>query len=186
MSDEQTQSVLRIRKRHPPGEHETPTVEDGARLIRAQSIRQAVMAALIVITVFTVLWSMLSSALDELFPWMTLLLGILVGLAVRRAGLGLDWRFPAIAAVFTLFGALIGNIVVAATFSARELGTSAFTVLGSMSSFTLPVFFDEVVTPADIIFGGFAAVIAAFYAKRKLSRRQFHALRVWENENGPD
>ena len=104
MSEEETESVLRLRKRHSPGKHAKPTIEDGAKLVRAQSVRQAVTASLIVIILFAILWSMLSGAFGEIYPWMTLLLGILVGLAVRRAGLGLDWRFPTIAAVFTMIG----------------------------------------------------------------------------------
>lgn len=154
--------------------------EDGARLIRAQSLRQAAMAALIVVTLFAVLWSMLSDALDRIFLWMPLLLGMLVGLAVRRAGLGLDWRFPAIAAAFTVVGAFVGRVVIAASVAAEELGTGTLDVLMNMSSFTMPTFFAEQVTPADYVYAAFGAMIAAFYAKRRLNRRQFHALRLWE------
>lgn len=179
MSEEKTESVLRLRKRHSPGKHAKPTAEDGARLVRAQSVRQALTAGLIVITLFAILWSMLSGALGEIYPWMTLLLGILVGLAVRRAGLGLDWRFPTIAAVLTIIGAIAGNVVVAASFAADELGTGTLDVLRSMSSYTLPTFFAEVVNYADIIYAAFAALIAAFFAKRRLDRRQYHAYRLW-------
>ena len=183
MSEEKTESVLRLRKRHSPGKHATPSVEDGARLVRAQSVRQALMAGLIVITIFAILWSMLSGALGAIHPWMTLLLGMLVGLAVRRAGLGLDWRFPTIAAIFTIIGAIGGNIVVAASFAADELGASTLGVLRSMSSYTLPTFFAEVVTYADIIYAAFAALVAAFFAKRRLNRRQYHAFRLWQESN---
>ena len=183
MSDEQTPSVVRLRKRHSPGEHAKPTVEDGARLVRAQSVRQALMAALIVITLFAILWSMLSDAMNRIFPWMPLLLGMLVGLAVRRAGLGLDWRFPAIAATFTVFGSFVGRVVIAASVAAEELGTGTLDVLMKMSSFTLPTFFAEHVTPADYIYAIFAAMIAGVYAKRRLTRRQFHAIRLWEERD---
>ncbi len=184
MTDEQTPSVLRLRKRHSPGEHETPTVEDGARLVRAQSLRQALMAALIVVTLFAILWSMLSDALNRIFLWMPLLLGMLVGLAVRRAGLGLDWRFPAVAATFTILGAFIGRVVIAASVAAEQLGTGTLNVILNMSSFTMPTFFAEQVTPADYVYAAFGAMIAGFYAKRRLSRRQFHALRLWEERDG--
>ncbi len=183
MSEEQTPSVLRLRKRHKAGEHAKPTIDDGARLIRAQSVRQAVTASLIVIIVFAVLWSMLSDAMNRIFPWMPLLLGMLVGMAVRRAGLGLDWRFPAIAAAFTILGSFLGNIVIAASVAAEGLGTTTLDVLFNMSSFTLPTYFDEKVTAADYIYAAFAALVAAFYAKRRLNRRQYHALRLWEERD---
>ena len=180
MNGEPAPSVRRLRQRRSPGQHATPTAEDGARLVRAQSLRQAVMAASIVVTVFAILWSMLSDALDRIFLWMPLLLGMLVGLAVRRAGLGLDWRFPAIAAAFTAVGAFVGRVVIAASVAAEELGTGTLDVLMNMSSFTMPTFFAEQVTPADYVYAAFGAMIAAFYAKRRLNRRQFHALRLWE------
>ena len=183
MSEEQKPSVLRLRKRHSPGQHEKPTVEDGARLVRAQSLRQAFMAALIVVTLFAILWSMLSDALNRIYPWMPLALGLLVGLAVRRAGLGLDWRFPAIAATFTILGSFIGRVVIAASVAAEELGTGTLDVLFKMSSFTLPTFFAEQVTAADYIYAAFAAMIAGVYAKRRLNRRQYHALRLWEERD---
>ena len=51
-------------------------------------------AGLIIIIVFSVLWAMASTLINRILPWMTVILGILVGLGVRRAGRGLDWRFP--------------------------------------------------------------------------------------------
>ena len=82
----------------------------------------AVLAGLIVIILFSVLWAMLSTLLGRIFPWMTIVLGILIGHVIRRAGRGLDWRFPTLAAAGTLAGALVSNVVVAAAFTAEELG----------------------------------------------------------------
>jgi hypothetical protein len=45
---------------------------------------------------------------------------------------------------------------------------------------TWPVFFAEVISAADIVFGLFAAAIAAFYANRRLSRSEYSALRKWQ------
>ena len=182
MSDEKT-GVLRLRKRHLPKVDSEPTPDDARRLLAAQSIRNAVMASLITIIVFSMVWAMLSTLIGSIYPWMTLLLGILLGLAVRRAGLGLDWRFPLIAAVFAAAGALIGNIVVAAAFTAPQLGTDTFTVLRNLTALTWPVFFDEVMTPADLVFAFFAAALAAFYANRRLTRAQYLAIRTWDESD---
>ncbi len=186
MSEENT-SILRLRKKHLP-KVDQKLSEDGARRLRAaQSPRNAIMASLIVITLFSVLWSMLSVAFGRIFPWLTLLLGFFIGIAVRRAGLGLDWRFPVIAAVFALLGSLLANIVVAAAFTAPILGTTTFAVLSNLTVMTWPVFFDEVMTPADLVIALFAAGIAAFYANRRLTRPEYLALRTWEeNDVGED
>ena len=171
--------VLRLRKKHSPKVRAEPTAEDARRLLAAQSVRNAVVAGLITVIIFSIVWAMLSTLIGRIYPWMTLLLGILVGLAVRRAGLGLDWRFPALAAVFAAAGALVGSIVVAAAFTAPQLGTDTLTVLRNLTVLTWPVFFDEVMTPADLVFAFFAAGLAAFYANRRLTRAQYLAVRTW-------
>jgi len=182
MTTEQKRKVLRLRKKHEPGSHERPDARDGARLIAAQSIRHALMAGLIVIIAFAVVWAMLSTALARVFPWMVLLLGILMGFAVRRGGLGIDWRFPMIAAVLTLLGAIVGNVVVSAALTAAEYETGTFTILRAVTTMTWPVFFDEVMTAADIIYALSGAGIAGFYANRRLSRREYQAVRIWKAE----
>lgn len=178
MGDEKT-SIFGLRKRHDPKVSRAPTPAGARLLLEAQSVRGAISASLIVIIGFSVLWAMLSVLIDRIFPWMTVIMGIFIGLAVRRAGLGLDWRFPAIAAGFALFGSLVGNVVVAAAFTAPELGTDTITVLRNLTVMTWPVFFDEVMTPADLIFAIVSGVAAAFYANRRLTRAQYLALRTW-------
>lgn len=182
MSDEKT-GVLRLHKKHLPKVSKEPTREDARRLVEAQSVRNAIMASLITIIAFSFLWAMFSTLIGGIYPWLTLIQGVLIGLAVRRAGLGLDWRFPVLAALFAVFGALAGNIVVAAAFTAPELGTTTLNVLRNLTALTWPVFFDEVMTPADFVLALFAAGIAAFYANRRLTREQNLALRIWEKND---
>lgn len=171
--------ILRLPKKHAPNAAPPPDPALGKRLWRAQSLRDAMLAATITIILFCIFWSLLSSLRDRVLPWLTVLLGLLIGLAVRRVGRGLDWRFPLLAAAATLLGALAGNVVVAASFTAGELGTNTFTVLGKVTSLTWPAFFDRVVTAADVIYALTGAAIAAFYANRRLSRQQYAAVRTW-------
>lgn len=183
MSAEKT-DVLRLRKKHLPKAEKEATREHGKRLLAAQSVRNAIMASVITIIIFSTIWAMMSTLLGVIYPWMTMIMGILIGLAVRRAGLGLDWRFPVIAALFAVIGSLVGNVVVAAAFTAPELGTSTLVVLGNLTAMTWPVFFEEVMTPADLVFAIFAAGLAAFYANRRLTRTEVLALRMLEEGDG--
>ena len=91
--------------------------------------------------------------------------------------------FPALAAAMTLVGALIGNIVVAASVTADEFGIGTLQVLQSVTSMTWPVFIDERLNIADAFFAVVAAGFAAFYANRRLTRSQYYALRLWGEEN---
>ena len=182
MASEPVKSVLRMRKRHTPNVQTQAEPADGQRLINEQSVRDAVLASLVVVIVFSVLWAMASTLLGRIFPWMTLLLGAAVGLAIRRAGQGLDWRFPLIAAGITVAGSLLANIVVAAAFTAEALDTSTLAILRAVTTMTWPVFFDEALSPVDFIYAIFGAGIAAFYSQRKLNRAEFMAIRKWEEE----
>ena len=186
MTTKPHKSVLRLPKKHRGAADKAEQV-DVPKLLAQQSLRDAVVGGLIVIILFSLLWSMLSTLVDRIFPWMTVLLGIAVGLVIRRAGRGLDWRFPTLAAGLTLAGAVASNVVVAAAFTADELGTSTFTILRAVTSMTWPVFFQEVISAADIVYAFFAAGAAAFYANRRLLRSEYSALRKWrEKQAGAD
>ena len=179
MSSDDIPQVLRLRKKHAPGAHERPTPADGKRIIDAQSVRHAFLAALIVVLVFSLLWVLVSDLFERVLPWLSMVLGLLVGIAVRRAGQGLDWRFPTIAGVMVLLGALLGNIVISAATSAREFDTNIFIILANVTTYTWPVFFDEVMNAADLVYALFGAGIAAAYSLRRLTRREFQAVRIY-------
>jgi len=181
MARDPNQQVLRLRKKHASGRHAEPEV--GARLIHAQSLSNALVGALVVIVVFAMLWSMLSVALSRVFPWLSVLLGFLVGFVVRRGGQGLDWRFPLIAALMAFVGSILGNIVVAAAYTAGNYDIGTLNVLSKVTTMTWPVFFDEVMTAADFVYAFTAAGIAAYYANRRLSRSQYHAVRKWQEHH---
>jgi len=176
-------NVLRLRKKHGEGRPTDVTAADGARLVRAQSLRNAVAASLIAIILFCVVWISLSSLTNRVFPWMTVILGGAIGLLVRRAGKGVDWRFPTLAAVMAIIGSIIGNIVLAASTTAAEYGTGTFQILQAVTSMTWPVFFDEVWTIADSFYAVVAAAFAAFFANRRLNRTEFYALRLWREQS---
>ena len=177
---------LRLRKKHGEGRGIDATPADGARLVRAQSFRSAVTASLIVLVLFCIAWIVLTSALDRVFPWMTVVLGYLVGMVIRITGRGVDWRFPVLAALVTLAGSIISNVVLAASTTASEFGTGTLAILQAVTGMTWPVFFAEVWTVADGFFAVLAAGFAAFLAPRRLSRRQRYALRLWRDEAGSD
>ena len=179
MSKDPNPHPLRLRKKHGEGKGIDATAADGARLARAQSVRNAVVASLIALMVFNIAWITLTTLVGRVFPWMTVLLGWLVGIAMRLAGRGVDWRFPVLAAVLTLLGAVFSNVVLAASTTASEFGTGTMTILQNVTNMTWPVFFDEVWSIADSFFAVVAAAFAAFLAPRRLTRRQRFALRLW-------
>ena len=174
---------LRLRRKHGDGRRVNATAADGARLERAQSFRNAVIAGLIAFVVFCVLWIFLSSITDRIFPWMTVVLGAMLGVAIRSAGRGLDWRFPTLAASMAILGSVIANVVLAASTTAAEYGTGTLHILQAVTSMTWPVFFEEVWNVADGFFAAVAAGLAGFLANRRLTRSDYYALRLWREES---
>lgn len=182
MTSDNTPQVLRLQKWHEPDPEAPPDTQIGRRLEEVQSVPAALIAGLVAILVFSAMWALLTVAIDRFFPWLTLLLGIVLGFAVRRAGLGLDWRFPLIAAVLAAIGSVVGNIVVAAAFAGANSGIGTLAALQEFSRLSWVAVFDEVMTPADAVYTMFTSAIAAFYSLRRLSRRQYLALRLWRQE----
>ena len=117
---EQQASPLRLRKKHGEGRAPDVTAEDGARLLRKQSLRRAIMAGLITFIVFCIAWVLLASVTGRVYAWMTVVLGAALGFAIRYAGRGLDWRFPVLAAGMAIGGAVVANIGLAASTTAAE------------------------------------------------------------------
>lgn len=176
-------NVLRLRKKHGTGTPRDATVADGERLLEAQSLRTALVAGVVAVAIFCVLWVALTALIDRVFPWITVLLGAMVGFAVQRAGRGIDWHYPVLAAALALFGAVLANIVLAASTTADIFDTSTLRILKAVTSMTWPVFFDEVMTAADGFYAAVAAALAAFLANRRLSRSQYYALRLMRDES---
>ena len=177
------ENLLRLRRKHGEGRPPDVSAEDGARLVRAQSLRNAVMGSLVVFILFCVAWVALTSITGRVFPWLTVALGWLTGIAVRRLGRGVDWRFPLLAGIVTLAGCVGSNIVLAASTTAAEFGTSTLDILRAVTTMTWPVFFDEVWNIGDTFYAVFSAGLAAVFAPRKLTRDEFFALRLWRRQS---
>ena len=173
---------LRLRKRHGEGKKPGVTVADGVRLLRAQSLRNALIASVVTLVIFCLAWILLSGATNRVFPWMTVILGVALGIVIRTAGRGVDWRFPVLAAGMAFTGAVVSNIVLAASTTAAEYGTGTLNILQAVTRMTWPVFFDEVWTIAHWFFAVVAAALAAFLAPRRLSRSDRFALRLWRQQ----
>lgn len=71
---------LRLRNKHLPKISKKPTPGDPKRLIRAQSVGNAIITSIITIILFSVGWAMLSTLVGSIYPPMTLLLEILARL----------------------------------------------------------------------------------------------------------
>lgn len=155
-----------------------PPRVDAQLLIEAQSVAGAILAGIAAMLILSFFWTVLASASGRVFPWFSTIQGIFIGLAVRRFGRGLDWRFPLIAGLVAWCGAFFGNLLVALPVTTGELEVSALEVIRGLTWWSITTFFDEVITVVDYIYAFCAAAVAVFYSKRRLSRQEEFALRT--------
>tara|TARA_B100000963_G_C22349616_1_gene546675 strand:- start:62 stop:595 length:534 start_codon:yes stop_codon:yes gene_type:complete len=172
-----SEQPLRLQKKHGSIKSTEIASIDVSSLINAQSISFAIVASILTIILFSLFWVLLSKLTGRVFPWLTIVLGYLLGHVIRISGRGLDWRFPMVAIFFTLIGSIFSNFFIAASVTAEQLKTETYDILLSVTSMTWFVFFDEFLNVADIFYAVLAMSLAAFFSKRKLKRAEYNALR---------
>lgn len=174
MQRKQADNTLRLGKRYEP--HRAQEV-DLDMLFAEQSVRSATLGAAAAVVLVGVIWVYGGLLFDRFFPWFSVVMGFFVGRAVRHYGLGLDWRFPLIAAVASVIGAFLGSFASALFLTGREFDTSALTLLGEVSWHTVSTFATREFGTVGTIYAGMSAAVAAFFAKRRLDRYEAVALR---------
>ena len=172
--------MLRLQKKHSRKQVYTGPKPDAALIVAQQSVGRAIGGGIAVVLVFGWMWATLSVETGRVFPWLSVLIGAIVGLVMQRYGRGLDWRFPVIAALLAWIGAYAGNLMIGVIETGRYIEAAPFQVFAGLSKDTMENFFANTVTPVDHIYALCAAGVAAFLAKRRLNRREVHALRTMQ------
>jgi len=171
-----TKSILRLRKKHAADPERSVAKIDVQALFDEQSISRAVLGALLALIILNAMWVYFSLLFDRFYPWGSIVQGLMIGLAVRHFGMGINWRFPLLAAAFGFGGALTGSFVVSLNLTAREFSTSAVSLVHEVSSYTVEHFVARDFGRVGLIYAVTAAVLAAFFANRRLDRYEDVAL----------
>lgn len=169
--------MLRLRKKHSRPPDPALFEVNAQKLLDAQSLRRAALASLGIAVVLNIAWLWLSNVTGSFFHWFSLLQGPLIGIGVQRAGRGIDWRFPLLAAAVTFVAAISGNFLVSLVTTGAVLDLSTLQVLRGLTAWSWQTWYAEVLTSVDLIYAAAAASLAAFYATGKLSRQEIFALR---------
>ena len=170
----ESDTPLRLGRRYAP--RDAPQI-DVAALYAEQSVARAAGGGLLAALILIIVWTWGGLLFDRFFPWFSVIQGIFVGRAVRHFGQGIDWRFPVIAAAIAIAAAFAGSFVSALFLTGREFDTSVFSLIGEISWYTITRFATEQFATVGTIYAGMAAVVAAFFAGRRLTRHEAIALR---------
>ena len=106
-SPEGAHTMLRLPKRFSRDPDEAPRQADAGLLLRQQDLARGLAMSLAVAAAAVALWIWSCMLFDRYFPWGSVLQGMLIGLAMRRYGRGVDWRFPLAAALVAMAAAAL-------------------------------------------------------------------------------
>lgn len=174
--------MFRLRQKHSQRRQEQFAEPNARRIVAEQSLLRAFIGSIAVALLLSWAWALFAMNTGRVFPWFSILVGAIIGLAVQRFGRGLDWRFPVLAACIACIAAYFGNLMIGVLETGRYIEASPVSVFAGLSRDTLENFFAYTVNPVDHIYAVFAAGVAAFLANRRLNRREVLAVRTLERE----
>ena len=155
---------------------------DGKRLLAEQSVRRGMMGSIAVAFLLCWLWALFAMLTGRVFPWFSIIIGALIGMAMQRFGRGLDWRFPVMAVVIAGVAAYAGNLMIGIFETGRYIEEEPIRVVGGLSLDTMRNFFRNTISPVDHIYAFSACGVAAFFANRRLKRHEVLGLRMLDME----
>jgi len=167
---------MRLRKKHAPDPERSVAKIDVQALLDEQSLSRAALGAVFALVILNAMWAYSSLLFDRFYPWGSIIQGFLFGRAVRHFGRGMNWRYPLLAAAFGACGALTGSFVASLNLTAREFSMSALSLVSEVSWYTIETFVARDFGVVGLIYAVTAAVLAAFFGKRRLDKYEEVAL----------
>ncbi len=170
--------MLRLRQKHSRHASEIRAPADGRRLRAEQSVVRGMAGSIATGLLLCWLWAIFSTQTGRIFPWFSVLIGAVIGIAMQRFGRGLDWRFPVLAAAVAGIAAYAGNLMIGILETGQYLDAAPLSVAGGLSADTMKYFFRNTISPIDHIYAFCACGVAAFFANRRLKRHEVVGLRT--------
>jgi hypothetical protein len=170
--------MFRLKHKHSQVASEKRPPADGRRLLAEQSVVRGLAGSIAVGLLLCWLWALFSTMTGRVFPWFSVLIGAIIGIAMQRFGKGLDWRFPVLAVVVAGIAAYAGNLMIGVLETGRYIEEAPIRVVGGLSADTIRYFFKNTISPVDHIYAFCACGVAAFFANRRLKRHEVLGLRT--------
>lgn len=175
--------MFRLKQKHAPRRGERLPPADGRQLIAEQSVLRGFLGTSGVALLLAWGWALFAMATGKVFPWFSILMGALIGMAMQRFGRGLDWRFPVMAVLIAGVAAYFGNLMIGVLETGRYIEADPVRVLAGLSADTMRNFFRNTIGPIDHIYAFSACGVAAFFANRRLKRHEVFGLRTMQEDD---
>ena len=170
--------MFRLKQKHSRPDKRKYPEPDLKLILTEESLLRGVLGSLAVAALLCWIWAVQAMITGRVFPWFSVLIGILIGFAMQRFGRGLDWRFPLAAGLVAGIGAYAGNLMIGVLETGRYIEAQPMEVIAGLSFDTMKNFFKNTINSVDHIYAFCSVAVAAFFAKRRLNRREVLALRT--------
>jgi len=140
-----------------------------ARLRGEQNFANGFGAGAVAALIGAVVWAAVTVFTGYQIGWMALGVGILVGLAVRRFGRGVEPRFGILGAGLALFGCLLGNLFAVIGLVAVQEQTSVLAIWGVLEWGAVPGVMAATFSPMDLVFYGIAVYEGYQFSFREIA-----------------
>jgi len=174
--------MFRLKQKHSQPSTKKYPKPDVGRILAEESLLRGTLGSVAVAALLCWVWAVQSMTTGRVLPWFSILTGILIGIAMQRFGRGLDWRFPFIGGLVAGVAAYAGNLMIGILETGRYIDARPMQVIAGLSLDTMKYFFKNTINPIDHIYAFCSAGVAAFFANRRLNRREVLALRTNKRE----
>lgn len=135
-------------------------------LRKGQNLAMGCVAGLLAAAVGAALWAGISYATDYQIGWMAVGVGLLVGVAVRQLGKGIDRVFGIVGAALALLGCLAGNLLTVLLVVSREKGVPFLELVSRLDAEVVLNVMGATFSPMDLVFYGIAIYVGYKYSVR--------------------
>jgi len=154
-----TETEMRVRK----------YVED----VRAnQNLSMGMAAGSVAAAIGAVIWGVITYVTEYQIGWMAVGVGILVGLAVRRFGQGIDKSFGVSGAALALAGCIMGNVFASCMFISQQAQVGLMEVLARLDPVIVVQITVETFRPMDLLFYGIAVYEGYRFSFKPISQEE--------------
>ncbi len=157
-----------------PASLSEPEVQMALDQLRSeQNLVMATLAGLVAAVVGASIWAAVTVATGYQIGWLAIGIGFAVGIAIRYVGKGIDQVFGVVAAVLSLLGCALGNLLSVAYFVADTESVPFFELLAHMDLDVAIEIMTATFNPMDIVFYAIAVYFGYRSAFRELTDADF-------------
>ena len=138
-----------------------------------QNLVMATLAGLVAAVAGAGIWAAATVATGYQIGWLAIGIGFLVGFAMRIVGKGIDRVYGIVAAVLSLAGCALGNLLTVAYFVAEAEGVPYAELLSRLDLDIAIELMTATFDPMDLLFYGIAVYFGYRYAFRELTEADF-------------